>query len=120
MTLGLFQLKNLVQNRVPFFLISVPIDWDMGFSSSEVHLIKAQMAELPDLEFNLEAVQKLVSDKKIPVDFPIVLICQDGSRSAPICQHLSEGKGNCYVVEDGATGLIQQFFASQSEAKTGF
>lgn len=120
MQIGLFQLKNLIQTRIPFFLISVPIDWDMGFAPHEIQLIKAQMTELPDLEFNLESVQKLIADRKLPVDFPVVLICQDGSRSISIAQHLSEGKGNCFYVADGATGLIQQFFEFPNEAKSGF
>lgn len=101
--LGFFQFDNLVQNRIPFLLVNLGVDFTGWFNSvSVMHLENNTLNTTPDKALaDIEA-------KKLPQHYAVVVICADGKDSGEIAKAL-EAKGllNAYSVRGGIAGLSQ-------------
>lgn len=102
MEIQLFQLENLFAspNRFLFFDLrvqrsSLPEELDRIF-------VKAVPKSASDLLADLKA-------QNAPLEYPIVLVCDDGELSQRLARSLEEsGYTNVYVIAGGVIGLLSE------------
>jgi rhodanese-related sulfurtransferase len=102
--IGYFQFDNLVQNRVPFVLLSFDIDFSAFYSLTvpQRHLESQLISSSKD-----KAIEVLKS-KSIAPETPIVLVCSQGKVSGRVAS-LLEKKGftNVFLVQGGYEALMK-------------
>lgn len=100
MTIGLFQLENLINMRSPF------IFFDLSSRDRE----KLSSALLPILsvaiKISADKIEQHLRELKTQHDFPLVLLCDEGVHSTQVGLRLQTlGFNNIYIVEGGLTSL---------------
>lgn len=97
-----YQLNNLIENRVPFMFYNMGssiTDWYSSVSRMHVQTYEQLVTSeniLPD-----------ISQKKVPSDYAIVLLCQDGRKSRDLAKKLTElAYTNVYVVNGGHQQMV--------------
>ncbi len=110
-SLSLFQLQNLVENRVPFLLFK--IDWPekeelTGLPPSVERFIKTGR------QVKLNEMDQVVEQEVPRLEQPVVLLSRDGDHCQSLAERL-EKKGylNIYVVKEGLQGLKSQGDANE-------
>lgn len=102
MEIGLFQLENLITTPARFRL------FDLRADKKTIH---------PGVDRLLAGAVQVTSDnflgqvrqEKLPLDFPLILICETGDHSKRLAAQLEKsGHTNVYVVEGGAEGLLSE------------
>lgn len=105
MELGLFQLENLFLNpsRFLFFDLRAESDQQSPVANEVGGLLKKAERIVS------ENVEEQLRSRKIPVEFPVVLVCADGRSSARLADQLERaGFTNVYVVAGGVAGLLAE------------
>jgi rhodanese-related sulfurtransferase len=89
--IGFYQFDNLVRNRIPFFLINLGQDLSHWYESIfKQHLL-------------------VLMNEKIPKDFPIVLLCQNGKESQKTYEGLiRKGYTNVYLIDGGIQQMMTE------------
>ena len=98
-----FQLENILGNQVPYLMFSFVKGHSEQGSQIEAVLTKAE-----DIAFRaaIEKIQEKVSDRQSP----IILICENGRRSAAVAYKLQKWcYANCYIVDGGVRRLMQYY-----------
>ena len=96
MKIGSYQLQNLLQQRTRFLFL----DLRVGDVDRIHELLRGSVV--------VDEAQAVghVRENSPDHDFPIVLVCENGSRSLQVAQDLGEaGFSNLFVVRDGFIGL---------------
>jgi rhodanese-related sulfurtransferase len=103
MTIGLFQLENLIHARTPFLLLDVRVFPQLVASPRvQACLDYAQVVPAQNLVEFLEA-------SSVDKQSPIILFCEDGRLSWSQAGVLeSKGYTQVYVVEGGTDGLLRE------------
>lgn len=102
MEIGLFQLENLFHNPSRFFFFDLRSERRPVAETVDPLLARAMPIEPADLHDHLKA-------QNTPLEFPILLVCEDGRTSAEKARELeAAGFGNIYVVTGGVTGLLSE------------
>ncbi len=103
-----FQFDNLVKNRVPFTLLNLgPSLVPLYSSVYKAHLENQEI--LTDVLHH----DQVLSEKKVPKDGALVLICEDGQKSSKLFIDLEKkAYTNVYLVDGG----YQQLMTKRSEA----
>ena len=100
--IGFYQLDNLIQNRVPFMFYNMSesiADW-YG-SVSRMHVNSYQVL------LRADSVLDDLAAKKVPKDYAIVLLCEDGNSSLRLFDELQRHSyTNVYVVDGGYRQLV--------------
>ena len=106
--INFFQFDNLVKNRVPFTLLNLgPSLIPLYTSIYKSHL---ENQEILTTEADLDQV---LSEKKIPYDGALVLICEDGQKTAKLFIELEKKSyTNVFLINGG----YQQLMTERSEA----
>jgi rhodanese-related sulfurtransferase len=106
--IGFFQLDNLITNRVPFMFYNMaPSLQDWYKSVSRMHV------ENHEQKLDAEAIEGDLMRKRVPKDYAIILLCQDGQISDKIAQKLvQDAYTNVYVVDGG----YQQMMTERNQA----
>lgn len=102
--INFFQFDNLVKNRVPFCLINLGpslIDW---YSSIyKTHLETYEVSTQP------ETALAEVSQKNLPLDHAILVVCENGDQSLKLLNELEKkGYTNVYVVNGGYQQMMTE------------
>lgn len=100
--IGYFQLDNLINNRVPFAFYNMgPSILEWYGSVSRLHLENYQRLLSAD-----EVLADLTA-RKVPKDFAIVLLCEDGKQSMQLFSELQkESYTNVYVIDGGYQQMV--------------
>jgi rhodanese-related sulfurtransferase len=102
--INFFQFDNLVRNRVPFLFINLHESLVPLFTLLEKMHIQTYERLLTPAEVLLH-----IEENKIPLDYAIVLICQDGKTSQELCANLEKKSyTNVYVVNGGYQQLVTE------------
>ncbi len=102
MEIGLFQLENLALTPAHFRI------FDLRAKREPVHpgldrLLKAALNVAPD------QVIKCVQSERLPLDLPLILVCEDGGESSKLVVQLEAlGHINVYFVGGGVNGLLSE------------
>ncbi len=105
--INFFQLNNLIQTRIPFYLINM----GPSFAGLYTSVYKMHVENYEVLTNSNQAIADLEA-KKIPKDFAIVIACEDGQKSLALYQELEKkAYTNVYVVDGG----YQQMMTERSE-----
>ncbi len=101
-SIGYFQFNNLLQSRIPLLLIVLDdIDLKPWFNS----MVKMHLENIT-VFCDQDRVVEIVKEKKVPTNFGIVVIDQDGKKTPPLIQQLETmGFTNAYYVKDGFSGI---------------
>lgn len=103
--LGYFQFANLLENRVPFTLLSWGESFEGWFKGMAGAHLKEVLQVLPKEMIAKEAILKLGNRKK---DDPIVLVSDPEEVSLRTAELLrKQGFSNVFVAEGGLSGLIK-------------
>ncbi len=102
--IGFFQLGNLIQNRVPFFLLNMGPDISNWYTSLyKDHVNKNQTI------VSSEGVENLLETRNVAKDAAIILLCADGQNSLVIFQALEKkGYTNVYLVDGGYQQMMTE------------
>ena len=102
--LGFYQLDNLINNRVPFLFFNMS-ESILGWYSS-VNKMHLESYEILTTESEIIA---LLTEKKAPKDYAIVLLCPDGRISLKLNTELEKlGYTNVYVIDGGYAQLVTE------------
>jgi rhodanese-related sulfurtransferase len=105
MPIGSFQLDNLVRGQIPFYLVHFGVDFSSRYSGRELEFLSRISTDYNQLASEAEIFQDL-ENKKIPLHFPIVVICNDGVESFKFALKLdSKGFINTFYIKEGMKGL---------------
>lgn len=102
--LNFFQLNNLIRNHVSFLFYNLStsiVDWFDVLSKIHVRnleIISSAEEVLPDIE-----------NRKLPKDFSIIILCEDGVISEQLIKQLEEqGYTNIFSVDGGRKQMDQE------------
>lgn len=99
---GYYQLNNLIENRVPFIFFNYGTDVSPWYTSIQKLHVEAWQVLLTENE-----TQQELDNRKIPKDFAILLLCQDGKQSARIAGDLEKkGYTNVYLIDGGYQQMV--------------
>lgn len=105
--IGYFQFQNLIQNRVPFALLSWGEKFEGWFQGFAAQHLKDSLQLFPPTSSVQELPEQLRTLNR-PKDCPIVLVSPDESFSMRAREILvKQGFENVFVVEGGIPGLIR-------------
>lgn len=95
--IGYYQLNNLIENRVPFLFFNLAQDITPWYSSMQkLHVEAWQILTTED------HIQAELDQRRIPLDFAILLVCPDGQQSLGIARKLQDkGYNNVYLIDGG-------------------
>lgn len=101
-TIGFYQFNNLVDNKVPFFMINLGSDLSNWYESIyRAHIQANQVCA------TAENAALLLVEKEIPLDFAIVVVCQDGIESLKLVEVLEKkGYTNVYLIDGGIQQMM--------------
>lgn len=102
--LGFYQLDNLISNRVPFLFFNMSESILSWYTSvSKMHLETYQILTTSD------CIIAIITEKKAPKDYAIVLLCNDGLVSLKVNTDLEKlGYTNVYVIDGGYQQLVTE------------
>ena len=102
--INFFQLDNLINNRVPFLFFNMSENLSSWYTSiNKLHVENHQILT------TLEQIIPILTEKKIPKDQAIVLLCHDGSQSLQIFQNLEKmAYTNVYVIDGGYQQIVTE------------
>jgi len=96
--IGIYQLNNLVENRVPFTLLHFQIPFEKYFKTLPMMHIRRVTIEIPQNT----AVLEWFSELNLGKDQAIVIVCNSGNESLTWAQKFTcLGYINIYYLEDG-------------------
>lgn len=102
--IGFFQFDNLVQGRVPFYLLDLDTNigtWYKGMAARHLENITVPCT--------LDTAVSLVEEKKLPPHFALVVLDNDESQAPLVAQKLeAAGFTNVFVVKGGLLGLEKE------------
>jgi rhodanese-related sulfurtransferase len=100
--IGAFQFDNLVNNRIPFLLVNLGADLTgLYMSHLQAHLERQAFTTTPS------NVLTDLAAKKIPKEFAIIVLCQDGDTSAKTVDALeSAGYTNVFFLKNGFKNFL--------------
>ena len=102
--IGFYQLDNLVRNRIPFLLINLGQDLSHWYESIFKQHLLTQQRRIDSLE-----IESMLMNEKIPKDFPIVLLCQNGKESYKSYDSLfRKGYTNVYLIDGGIQQMMTE------------
>lgn len=119
MTLGFFQIENLIFNRTEFALLDLretesEMPWCGCGEARQVWQDFWARAKEVDAQHLLDVVQQLAPSRHEP----IVLVCETGVKSVPAQQRLEKiGYINVFAISGGALGLLAEASNEQVGAK---
>lgn len=94
--IGQYQLENLQRNRVSFLYLDLQAPENRATLDVQHFLVAGSHSVSP------ENALKFVMDRGTALDFPIVLICENGSKSVAVAQQLEENSYiNVFAIEGG-------------------
>lgn len=100
--IGFYQFDNLIRNRIPFLLINLGQDISSWYESIFKQHLETQQRRIDALE-----VDTLVKTEKIPKEFPILLLCQNGRASIKSYEALQKaGFSNVYLIDGGIQQMM--------------
>ena len=110
--IGLFQLENLILMKSPFLFFNLAVG---DFQISDEKLLSyVQSATVVHKDRLTDQLQ----EQNVDPQFPIVLLCEDGSSSLAVSKELERmGYSNVYVVEGGLAGLTFEAAGFSSSTK---
>lgn len=102
--INFFQLDNLIRNRIPFILLNLgPSLKELYSSVYKLHV------EANEVLTDFEKVMDVLAEKKAPKDAPLLLICQDGEKSAALFKDLqAKAYTNVYLIDGGYQQLMTE------------
>ena len=104
--IGYYQFDNLIRNRIPFLLLNLGQDVSAWYESIFKQHLETQQRRVDDSE-----IDALLKMEKIPKEFPILLLCQNGRVSSKVSETLTkQGYSNVYLIDGG----IQQMMTDKS------
>ena len=100
--ISFYQLDNLVVNRVPFMFYNMGPSIKSWYENvSRLHLETYEKL-LPHNEVTADLIQN-----KIPLNYAIVLVCENGQNSSQLADHLAAmSYTNVYVVDGGYQQMV--------------
>ncbi|KYG67677.1 hypothetical protein AZI85_16910 [Bdellovibrio bacteriovorus] len=104
-TIGYFQFNNLIQGRIPMLLVLLDnIDLAPWFNQvTRLHLENIVVHSQP------EQVLPLIQERKLPLHYAVLVLDNDGVRSASTVETLEKaGFTNAYYVKGGFTALANE------------
>lgn len=100
LTIGAFQLANLIQSRVPFLFVRGNFEIESKFGVMEKIHIRNFSIVLN--EYSLQEVVPHLQDRKTRHEDPIVILDGDGSQSLKLCEELTaQGYKNVIYIPGG-------------------
>lgn len=107
MPIGFYQFDNLIQQRVPFFLFSAVDLSKLNYIGVEkMHL--GQVTTAVDTTMGLNEIIMLIQEKGLPLDAPLVFVCEDGEWSKRIADELQNLKYiNSFYALGGLNELLK-------------
>lgn len=110
--IGLFQLENLILMKSPFLFFNLS-EGDYQIKDQKL-LSYVQTAAV----VHKDRLATHLKDQNTDLEFPIVLLCEDGSSSLATSKELDAlGYSNVYVVEGGLAGLTSEADGFSSSTK---
>ncbi len=107
LTIGAFQLANLIQSRVPFIFVRGNFEIESKFGVMEKIHIRNFSIVLN--EFNLQAVMPLLDERKARHEDPIVILDQDGTESFKLSVELTaKGYKNVIYIPGGWQAILNE------------
>ncbi|MGZ3724627.1 MAG: rhodanese-like domain-containing protein [Pseudobdellovibrio sp.] len=102
--INFYQLDNLINNRVPFMFYNMSSSLTDWYTSvSRMHVTNHELLVKPD------EVLSDVGQKKVPKDYAIVLLCNDGRTSIKLSSELEKlAYTNVYVVNGGYQQIVTE------------
>lgn len=99
--IGYYQLNNLIENRVPFIFFNLGEDLAPWFTlMAKMHVENWQVRIDPSQADS--QIQADLTERNIPKDFAIVVLCPNGKQSAEITEDLEKkGYTNVYLIDGG-------------------
>jgi len=100
--ISFYQFDNLVKNRIPFMFINMGADISNWYQSIyKIHIERHQILT------TLDQAENILNEKKIPKDFAILLLCQNGKQSENFTGYLErQGYTNVYLVDGGIQQMM--------------
>lgn len=110
--IGLFQLENLILMKSPFLFFNLAVgDYQIQDQKLLSYVQTASVMHKDRLSTHLK-------DQNVDQQYPIILLCEDGSSSLMASKELDGlGYSNVYVVEGGLAGLIAEAVGLSSSTK---
>lgn len=100
--IGFYQFDNLIRNRIPFLLINLGQDISSWYESIFKQHLETQQRRIDSLE-----IDALLNTEKIPKEFPILLLCQNGKVSGKAAETLQKaGYSNVYLIDGGIQQMM--------------
>lgn len=101
-SIGYFQLNNLLQSRIPLMLLVLDnVDLKPWYNS----MIRMHLENI-SIFCDQDRVVEIVQEKNVPINYGIVILDLDGSKTSALVQQLEQlGFTNAYYVKDGFHGL---------------
>lgn len=102
--IGFFQFDNLLQNRVPFLLVTLD---EVNLKTWYNSLIQMHIDNI-SLSCTEESVVESVKEKNLPQHFAIIVLDKDGVKSSKATINLEKaGYTNVFYIKDGFHGLAR-------------
>lgn len=100
--IGFYQFDNLVQGRIPFLFLNLAQDVSGWYTSIYKMHIEAWQVLLKEDQIMAELIER-----KIPLEFAIVLLCPDGKQSERLARDLEKkGYTNVYLIDGGYQQMV--------------
>jgi rhodanese-related sulfurtransferase len=105
--ISFYQFDNLIKNRIPFMFVNFGADVSIWYESIyKIHIERHQVLT------TLDQAENLLAERKIPHDFAILLLCQNGKQSENFAGYLQRNSyTNVYLVDGG----IQQMMTDKEK-----
>lgn len=98
--LSIFQFHHLLRGKVPFALVHTGLNFEKIFSGAELRHIETYQL-IVEKEATPETIAELLARKKVPKQYPVLLVCEDGVWSEKMTTQLQSGYQNCFFLEGG-------------------
>ena len=96
-TLNFFQFDNLVKNRVPFLLVNLGVNLEGWYKS-----VYAMHLEAVTVHCETQDALKEIESRNLPPHYAIVILCQDGKKSAELVTQLeTKNFTNAFSIRGG-------------------
>ncbi len=102
--IGFYQFDNLVQGRIPFMFLNLSTDVSSWYNSIYKLHIETYQVCLKEADIEQE-----LKTRQIPLDFAILVLCDDGQKSEKIAQNLhKKGYTNVYMINGGYQQMMTE------------
>ncbi|MCB0370506.1 MAG: rhodanese-like domain-containing protein [Bdellovibrionales bacterium] len=100
--IGIYQLENLIIQRVPFKFINLLADQKILSKLSHLNSYYTNFFKEQFLETSLSEPISTIKTLNLPKDTPFIILCQDGTDSKNLGISLEkEGYQNIYILAGG-------------------